>query len=111
MVCYPISNRHKFFAANTPTGYLPLLEEFFRTITDQMLSTMLNDLQLLADYLEVDVNELWRDPCNTVKKNGQTINIYSPKNAKFTTFTDIQKEEMEEMYNDGKSAIQEYLKQ
>jgi len=111
MVCYPISNRHKFFAANTPTGYLPLLEEFFRTITDQMLSTMLNDLQLLANYLEVDVNELWRDPCNTVKKNSQTIRIYSPRDAKFTSFTDIKKEEMEEMYADGRSVICEYLKQ
>ena len=111
MICYPVSNRKEFFAANTPTGYLPLLEELFRTITDQMLSTMLNDLQLLANYLEVDVNELWRYPCNTVKKNGQTIRIYSPKNAKFTTFTDIQKEQMEEMYNDGKTAVQEYLKQ
>lgn len=111
MVCYPVSNRKEFFAANTPTNYLPLLEELFRTITVQMLNTMLNDLQLLADYLEVDVTELWRDPCNTIKKNGQTIHIYSPKNAKFTTFTDIQKEQMEQMYNDGKSVIQEYLKQ
>ena len=76
-----------------------------------MLNTLLNDLQLLADYLEIDVLELSRSPCNTIKKNGQTIHIYSPKNAKFTTFTDIKKEEMEKMYNDGKSVIQEYLKQ
>ena len=111
MVCYPISNRKEFFAANTPTNYLPLLEECFKTITVQMLNTLLNDLQLLADYLEIDVLELSRSPCNTIKKNGQTIHIYSPKNAKFTTFTDIKKEEMEKMYNDGKSVIQEYLKQ
>lgn len=109
MVCYPINCYELFFKATTPEGYYPLIEESFRLITHQMLHTLTNDLKDLARYLGIEYDEIRDKPCNTFKKNGVTINIFSPDDAAYTNFTDIKPEEMKCMYDGAKRVITEYL--
>lgn len=110
MICYPINCYELFFKAMTPEGYYPLIEESFRCMTGQMLGTLTNDLKRIADFLEIDYEEIREKPCNTFCKDGVTINIFSPDDATYTNFTDIKAEEMKLMYDGGKRIIMEYLK-
>ena len=92
----------------TPEGFLPLIEESFRVMTDQMLSTLSNDLRRIADFLEIEYDELREKPCNTFQKDGVTINIFSPDDAVYTNFTNIKPEEMKNMYTGGKRVVMDF---
>lgn len=109
MICYPVSCYELFFKATTPVGYLPLIEEAFRVMTDQMLSTLNNDLKELARYLGITFDEIREKTCNTFKKGEVTINLFSPEDAVFTNFTDIKPQQMKNMYDGGKRVVMEYL--
>ena len=108
MICYPINCYELFFKATTPEGFLPLIEESIRVMTDQMLSTLSNDLRRIADFLEIEYEELRQNPCNTFHKGGVTINIFSPDDATYTNFTNIKPEEMRNMYNGGKRIVMDF---
>jgi hypothetical protein len=109
MICYPINCYELFFKATTPQGYYPLIAESFRFITDQMLGTLTNDLKLLAQFLDIDYEKIRAKPCNTFYKDQVTINIFSPDDAVYTSFTNIQAFEMKNMYDGGRRIIMEYL--
>lgn len=110
MICYPINCYELFFKATTPEGYLPLIEESFRVMTDQMLSTLNNDLKEIANYLGIPHEEIRQKACNTFRKDNIVIHIFSPDDAVYTNFTDIKAHEMKNMYDGGKRVIMEYLK-
>ena len=110
MICYPINCYELFFKATTPEGYLPLIEESFRVMTDQMLSTLNNDLKELARYLEISHDEIRAKACNTFCKGNTMIHIFSPDDAVYTNFTNIKPVEMKNMYDGGKRVVMEYLK-
>ena len=98
-----------FQGHTTPEGFLPLIEESFRVMTDQMLSTLSNDLRRIADFLEIEYDVLRQKPCNTFHKGGVTINIFSPDDATYTNFTNIKPDEMRNMYKGGKRIVMEFL--
>ena len=108
LVCYPINCYELFFKAMTPEGFLPLIEESFRVMTDQMLSTLSNDLRRIADFLGIEYDELREKPCNSFQKDGVTINIFSPDDAVYTNFTNIKPEEMKNMYTGGKRVVMDF---
>jgi predicted acylesterase/phospholipase RssA len=109
-ICYPINSYETFFKAMTPRGCLPLIEESFRVMTDQMLSTLNHDLKELAMFLGISFETIREKACNSFEKDGVVINIFSPDDASFTSFTNIKAEEMKSMYESGKRIIMEYLK-
>ena len=110
MVCYPINSYELFFKATQPMGHLPLIEESFRVMTDQMMSTLINDLKDIARYLEVDFDQLRYRACNTFVKDKVIINIFSPDDAIYSHFTHIDPEQMRRMYEGGRRVVMEYLK-
>jgi predicted acylesterase/phospholipase RssA len=110
MICYPINCYELFFKATTPEGYLPLIEESFRVMTDQMLSTLNNDLNELARYFEIGFDDIRERACNTFRKGNIVIHIFSPDDAVYTNFTNIKPSEMKNMYDGGKRVVMEYLK-
>lgn len=110
MICYPINCYELFFKATTPEGYLPLIEESFRVMTDQMLSTLNNDLKEIANYLGISHEEIRQKACNTFRKDSIVIHIFSPDDAVYTNFTDIKAHEMKNMYDGGKRVVMEYLR-
>lgn len=109
MICYPINCYELFFKATTPVGYLPLIEESFRVMTDQMLSTLNNDLKEIARFLEISPEDIREKACNTFRKDNIAIHIFSPDDAVYTNFTDIKPSEMKNMYDGGKRVVMEYL--
>jgi len=74
-----------------------------------MLGTLTNDLKLLAQFLDIDYEKIRAKPCNTFYKDQVTINIFSPDDAVYTSFTNIQAFEMKNMYDGGRRIIMEYL--
>ena len=79
-------------------------------MTDQMLSTLNNDLKELARYLEISHDEIRARACNTFCKGNIVIHIFSPDDAVYTNFTNIKPVEMKNMYDGGKRVVMEYLK-
>tara|TARA_B100000214_G_scaffold362517_1_gene327037 strand:- start:541 stop:1503 length:963 start_codon:yes stop_codon:yes gene_type:complete len=110
MVCYPINCYELFFKTMTPEGYLPLIEESFRVMTDQMLCTLNRDLMDLARYLNISFEEIREKACNTFANDTVTINIFSPDDASYSHFTNIKPEQMKSMYDGGKRVVMEYMK-
>lgn len=109
MICYPINCYELFFKATTPDGYLPLIEESIRVMTDQMLSTLTNDLKELARFLGISFDDIRTFPCKSFTKGNITINIFSPDDAVYTNFANIQVSEMKNMYNGGKRVVMDFL--
>jgi hypothetical protein len=66
-------------------------------------------LRRIADFLEIEYEELRQTPCNTFQKGEVTINIFSPDDATYTNFTNIKPDEMRNMYKGGKRIVMDFF--
>jgi len=109
LVCYPINNYKAFNDITAMKTEYPLLNNMARTLSDDMLSKLKDDLQHLAKLCGVSYEELTKSNCGTFINGDLTVRILSTKDGQHHSFVHMDPKVSMELYHSGESAVIDYL--
>lgn len=108
LVCFPINDTNMFFKMLVPDNGNNLMKASRRSLADVMLNVLQNDLQTIASFMDITVDEIMAKPCNSFKKDNVTLQIISPDYGWQSSFTHMNKENSMKLFHSGENTVKHF---
>ena len=109
LVCFPINDTNMFFKMLVPENGNSLMKASRRSLADIMLNVMQNDLEYIANLMDISLEKIMEKPCNIFKKDNITIQIISPDCGWESSFIHMDKENSMKLFHSGENTVKHFL--
>lgn len=110
LVCFPINNTETFYKMLVPENGNTLLRAARRSLADVMLNVFSNDLNNLAQMMNVPYEKFIEHPYNEFIHNNISLQIISPEYGWHSNFLHMNRDNSLKLFQSGMDTVNKFMK-